>query len=291
MKFNLPEAEYHAAAALSASGAWAIAQDCPAIYWHTSPFNPNAERPETSKDFDIGTALHLAVLEPARREARIVVIEADDWRTKAAKEARDAAYAAGKVPLLPKNGDLVDEMRKALLAHEWTADLLRGASTEVSFFWDAEGIPCKARADLISRDGRMADLKTSASASPSFFQRQAWNNGHFLRAPFYQDGWMMAGGKPVKDYWFVVVGKDAPHLITPIRLDDRALAWGRLMARRAIDLFRRCRDEGRWPGYTDGPMTIGLPTWAEYQLADREASGDFAPSAADVRRAAEFLEP
>ena len=61
--------------------------------------NPGAPREESNK-MDIGTIAHGLLLEGD--ESRIVLIEAEDWRTKEAKEQRDQAYADGKVPLLAK---------------------------------------------------------------------------------------------------------------------------------------------------------------------------------------------
>ncbi|HEX3884783.1 MAG TPA: PD-(D/E)XK nuclease-like domain-containing protein [Stellaceae bacterium] len=272
---DMPEAEYHATKALSAGGAWSLANDCPAIYWHSSPFNPDAAPAENAKVMDIGTALHLAVLEPDRLQERTVLVEAEDWRTKAAKEARDAAYEAGLTPLLLKDRDLVDRLANVLRRNEYVARLLDGADTEISYFWDAGGVGGKARADLVTKDcSAIGDLKASASASPLFFQRRAFNAGHFLRTPWYVDGWEASTGKRA-EYWYIVVGCEEPHLVSVLQLDQKAVEWGRMMIRRSLDLFRRCRDRGVWPGYCDRPMRIGLPTWAEYQLADREQEGHF----------------
>lgn len=290
---------YHATPALSASGAWQLADECPAIYWHNSPLNPDAAPSGNGKPMDIGTALHLAVLEPGRFADRTIVVDAADWRTKAAQVARDAAYESGVTPLLPKDQELVERLRAALLANEFAADLLDGAETEISYFWTSEeGVPCKARADLVTRDGRaIGDLKASASASPVFFQRQAINAGHFLRSPWYADGWQLADGRRA-DYWYIIVAREAPHLVTLARLDERAIEWGRMMIRRSLELFQRCRERGEWPAYCDGPATLSLPGWAEYQLADQEQAGRFDrtkirahPNAEEVRRGFDFLAP
>lgn len=291
---GMSEADYHATPALSAGGAWALANDCPAIYWHTSPFNPSAASFETGKIMDVGTAVHLAALEPDRLQERTVIVDADDWRTKAAKEARDVAYDTGRVPLLLKDIDLVNRLAAALRANEHAAKLLDGAATEVSYFWRSDdGVDCKARADIITRDGAIADLKASASASPQFFQRQAMNAGHFLRAPFYMDGWNVLGGN-ARDYFFIVVAREEPNLITVCKLDEQALEWGRMHIRRAMTIFKQCRKHGLWPAYCEAPVTLGLPDWAHYRLADQEQEGRFDPAKitrADVRRGFDFLAP
>ncbi len=286
---NMPAAEYHAVEALSASGAWTLAADCPAVYWHSSPFNPNAGSADSSGPMDIGTALHLAVLEPDQLECRSLVVDAADWRTKTAKEQRNAAYAAGSIPLLAKDSELVQRLRAVLLRNEHVTDMLYGARTEVSYFWNAEGINMKARADIISRDGlAIGDLKASVSASPEFFSRQAFNAGHFLRSPWYQDGWEAVTGKRA-EYFYIIVSRQEPYLVTVARLDERAISWGRLMIRRAMILFEVCRKQNRWPGYFDEPVTLSLPSWSEYRLADAEQEKRFDPEA--IRRGIEFLAP
>jgi len=72
--FGLPAAEYHAIRALSASGAWLLAEECAAKFLWRSPWNP-LYVPEERTDFDIGVAAHLAVLEPERQAQGIVVID------------------------------------------------------------------------------------------------------------------------------------------------------------------------------------------------------------------------
>src|ERR1041384_7617158 len=97
---GLPAVDYHAMRALSASGAWLLAEECAAKFLWCSPWNP-LYAPEAKTDLDLGIAPHLAVLEPERQADSIVLIEAGDYRTTKAREARDAARAEGKVPLLP----------------------------------------------------------------------------------------------------------------------------------------------------------------------------------------------
>lgn len=266
---DLPADAYHCTEALGASGAWVLANDCPAMFHAYSPFNPDRLPNDSNHAMSIGTALHLAALEPDRLDSRCVVVDAEDWRTKAARDAREAAVSAGHVPLLHKDRALVDRLAAALRANRDAASLLEGADTEVSYFWDADGVPCKARADIVAYGGAaLADLKASANASPGFFQRRAFDAGHFLRAPWYSDGWQIANGGACPDYWFIIVAREPPHLVTVARLDTQALEWGRQMIRRALTLFKECRDRGVWPPYCTEPATLSLPAFAEYRLRE-----------------------
>ncbi len=288
---DMPMESYHAVPALSASGAWTLIQECPAQFWYDSPWNPNAV-PTHGLEFDIGTATHLAILETDKLAERVACIAAKDYRTTAAQEARDWAYESGLVPLLPQQLDLVRHLAEAVRADPWAADLLDGAESELSIFWDDARrlVPCKARPDLVTRDQAvLADIKTCPTANPRAFQRTAFNSGYFLRAAWYIDGYQMATGKMIHDYWFVLVGKDPPYLVSTLRLGQRAIEWGRMMVRRSVAVFDQCQRSGDWPNYCPEPTTLELPTWAEYQLQDRSESGEF--TADDARRSLEFLNP
>src|SRR5438270_8879015 len=141
---GLPALEYHALRALSASGAWLLAEECAAKFLWRSPWNP-LYMPEAKTEFDIGVAAHLAVLEPERQAQSIVVIEAGDYRTNRAREARDAARAEGKVPLLPYQFDIVRAIAGSIRAHPIASQAFRGGDAEVTLIWTdpATGIPCK----------------------------------------------------------------------------------------------------------------------------------------------------
>src|ERR1044071_1094086 len=145
---GVPALEYHAMRALSASGAWLLAEECAAKFLWRSPWNPFYES-EAKTDFDIGVAAHLAVLEPERQADSIVLIEAGDYRTTKAREARDAARAEGKVPLLPYQFDLVRAITGSIRAHPIASQAFRAGEAEVTLVWQDPdtGVPCKARPD------------------------------------------------------------------------------------------------------------------------------------------------
>src|SRR5262249_49346223 len=116
MIIDVPASEYHGMRALSASGAWSLAEDCPAKFLWRSPWNPLWEGND-SPDFDLGTAAHLAVLEPDQFAARTQLIDAADYRTNRARESRDQARVEGKVPLLIWQHDIVRAIAGSIRAH------------------------------------------------------------------------------------------------------------------------------------------------------------------------------
>ena len=282
---GLRSVDYHTMRALSASGAWLLAEECPAKFLWRSPWNP-LYVPEPNSDFDIGVAAHLAVLEPERQANSIVLIEAGDYRTTKAREARDAARAAGLVPLLPYQVDIVRAIAGSIRAHPIASEAFRGGEAELTLLWpDPDtGIPCKARPDYLPAHGRwLVDLKTAASANPRSWRDQAYRLGYHARAAWYLDGAAAVLGQAPEEYWFVIVEKEPPYLVSVVSFDHDALAWGRIANRKACERFAIAVAANDWPGYRepgqnhDRAFRIGLPPWAMYQLQDREEAGAFTP--------------
>jgi hypothetical protein len=128
--YDIPEAEYFAARyALSCSGAkLLLPPSCPAkFFWRM-------DHPEHKKAWDLGSGAHQLVLGTG---PELVEVKADDWRTNAAKAERDAARAAGKIPLLSRDVAVVKAMAAALEAHPVAWNLLdpEHGHAEQSLFW------------------------------------------------------------------------------------------------------------------------------------------------------------
>ena len=290
--------EYHALKALSASGIVALVEECAWKFWQASPWNP-AFVPETANHFDIGTAAHLAILEPEQYDARVVEIYTPNYKTKIAQELRDGAYAAGKVPILSKEKTMIEAMATALW--ELAGLYFTGGEAEVSLTWDWDGVPCKARPDYLIRPNVIVDLKTTTTVNPRAIARKAFSEGWNVRAVWYKEATYATTPEEHKfalpalpmRYLFVVVEVKPPHLVQIFEMDGRAEAWAQQQIRRGLRLFKECRAKDDWPAYGTGVQTLSLPSYAEYQLADREQAGEFSsrPTKEQVARANEWLEP
>jgi hypothetical protein len=302
--YALTREAYHASPtiepSLSSSGAVTLVQECPAVFWANSPFSPNF-MPEQKLEFDIGNAAHLIILEPAKWGSQVVEIDADNYKTKAAQEARDAAYAAGKTPLLPKHRRTILAMREALMRFPFAAEAFTEGTPEESFIWqDLEtGIWCRARPDWRRRlrgSQVLVDYKTSTSANPREFAKRAWDMGYFQQHPWYCDGVEAVTGERPEQFWFIVQAKTPPYLVTVNRLSDRAVSWGDILNRHARRVFAQCLRTDDWHGYRhplkpgrETAFEIDLPTYAEYQLEDRHEIGEFsAPAIARTDRPAQI---
>lgn len=249
---GVPEAEYHGhQGSLSVTGAKLLLK-APAL------FKYRQENPEHRDVFDFGKAAHAKVLGVG---ATIRVVDADSWRTKAAREEKDAARAAGEAPVLTDAYEHVCEMAAQLERVPLIRDLMRNGRPEVSAFCVDEptGIMRRSRFDLL--DDLVIDYKTAALAEPEAFGRAAAKYGYHQQAAWYEQIALDLGQK-VRGFLFIVQEKKPPYLTSVCELTPEAVARGGELNRKALELFRDCTESGRWPGYGDDIHVVDLPMYA-----------------------------
>lgn len=249
---------------LSSSGAKTLVNDCPAVF----AYRREHGRPDKAA-FDFGKAAHDEVLGDG---IPVVVVDADDWRSKAAREARAEARAVGAAPVLRAEWETVQEMAAALRAHPIAGKLLdpeRGAVEQSAFWIDQDsGIWCRARYDYLRQGpGRtlVADYKTTASANPRDFAKSVWNYGYAGQGAWYLDGVhaLDLGDNPA--FLLVAQERQPPYLVSVFELAGPALKIGAERNRRARALFAECSETGVWPGYSNEVELLDLPVFAERQ--------------------------
>lgn len=269
---DIPDTIYHAdpvpSGSLSVSGAkLLLPPNCPALYDYQRK-NPPKPKPE----YTFGHAAHKLVLGVG---AKIVTIDADSYRTKKAQEERDAAIAAGHIPMLPEDVAVVEAMAQKIREHEIASALLSNGLAEQSLFaQDPDtGVWLRGRLDWLpnpSTSGRMiiGDYKTAVSASPEKFERALMDYSYFMQAPWYVDLALSLGLAEDVKFVFIVQEKVAPYLVSVFEPDAAAMRIGRYQNRQAIDLYAKCTADERWPGYTDGVELLSLPYYYERKFED-----------------------
>lgn len=249
----LPEKEYHAdRESLSVSGAKLILKS-PAKYRH------RLDNPEHRDVFDIGSAAHRLVLGVG---AEIRRVEAPDWRTKAAQEAKAEARAAGEVPLLAKDHDTVLAMAAKIKEHRTAMALLSNGRPEVSAYADHErtGVRMRGRFDWLNED-MLVDYKTAATAEPRRFGQAAAQFGYDMQGAWYLD-LARANDLDPRGFVFIVQEKEPPYEVACIQLDPEAVDAARNLNEHALERFRDCTESGIWPGHTpDAVVSADVPGW------------------------------
>jgi len=254
---GISNADYHHDHALGSTSLKTLATRTPAHYQH------DKTHPKFSDAFTLGTAAHSIILEGD--SSGIVIVEADNWLTKVAKEMKAYALAEGRQPLLKKEWEQVNGMRNAVMDHPIARDLLTGHKAEQSVFWEEDGLALKCRPDAW-KPGMLVDLKTTRSADPNEFGKTAHEFGYHQSAAHYIDGVKAATGEELP-FHFVLVEKTAPYLVSVVELDWEAIDIGRQLNDRAKRIYRECVESGNWPGYPNAEP-IALPNYAVYQAED-----------------------
>lgn len=274
--YDIPAEEYHAdpveTPSLSASIARVLLDRSPLHAWTRHPrLNPDFE--EERKDiFDLGSAAHNMVLRQNYWREEIEVVDAADWRTKAAREARDTARAAGRYPLLTDQYERLDKMVRVLEQHPQASRAFTDGEPERSLVWQDEetGVWCRARPDWKPADPATPwpDYKTTGDAKPETWDRRfLLDHGGLLRAAFYQEGIRQVCGVENATLCYVVQEIDAPYPIT-VRVFPNGGAEhviARAMVRKAVHTWAECLRTGAWPTY-DLTGVLGLGEWARQRL-------------------------
>lgn len=236
---------------LSSSIAQVLLTQSPQHAWLAHPrLNPHYA-PEQDSRFDLGSAAHMMLLE--RREDRIVIVKADDWRTKAAKEARDEAQAAGKYAILERQHYdvvLMCERARNFVSGTELENILDTGTPEQAVLWSEGDVWCRCRPDMLSTDMKIVlDYKSTGSASHEAFAKQIGRMGYDLQAEFYTRGMAaVTGVEPV--FVFLAQEITPPYACSLTALSNAYRAVGQAKVKRAMSIWRECTASNEWPLYT-----------------------------------------
>lgn len=254
---DMPEPEYHAHPAVSQSGLWTL--------YSKTPYHLKHRKIEETKAMTLGSATHIAVLQPDSFE-KMVIKGPEDRRGGKWKDLLEECEAYGGIPLTTSDYEKCLFMRDA--AHkiaEVRALTCGGQMVEHSIFWtDPEtGVECRGRIDLHQPKLRLnADLKTSACAAKWEFEGSIGKYGYHLQDPMYGIGWELAGGGPIDGTIFIVVENEWPHCAAVYEVSPEAVEEGRAVMRKALSTYSICQQTGVWPGYPEGVQECGIPAYA-----------------------------
>jgi hypothetical protein len=302
--YNIPEADYHAdpcpEPSLSSSIAIVLAERTAAHARQEHPrLNPAPER-EESPQMDFGTAAHalltgqatdFVIIDPEQHPNKDGKIP-DGWTNAAMKAARDAAYEAGKVPLLPSAWGQVRSMAKSARRQLDRTEDLQGLFTpewgvyEQTLIWrEKNGVWCRCRPDGLSHGrGVMVDYKTdSASAAPDAWARKARTMRYDIQDSFYRRGVRALFGKNPA-FLFAVQEKEAPFALAVHAMTPEKQAAADYAVDRAIQLWCWCLKNNAWPGYDRRTHYHDLKPWERVELETAQIRDESQPTAEQFAR-------
>lgn len=265
---DIPEVVYHRDnGSLSSSGARAILATSPMEFRYEQDHPPKPKRV-----FDLGSCTHSLIL---GKGAELVLIDANNYQTKKAQQARDEAWDAGKTPVLQRELDECKAMAAEVFKHPLAAALLTAGEAELSGWWtDPEtGARLRFRPDFSSLDviGRrpiVVDVKTTANAHPIKFAKSAADFGYYCQGDWYLEGVGAVTGIWDAAFVLIAVSKTPPYPVSVHQFTPEDLYRGKFRNRKAIRLWSQCMASGEWPGY-EGLNMLELPAW-ERKSIDEE---------------------
>jgi hypothetical protein len=249
-------------------------------WWAHPKLNPQWEPEPPKRNWELGTACHELLLGGGQQAH---IIDADSYRTKAAKEERAGAIEDGFAPILTAEYDRAVAIVAAARANLPPVVLALldepKGEAEVMVTAKLEGdVWMRSELDWWSADRHIViDYKTTGtSASPAAFAKQIARMGYDFQDAFYQN--VIARAFPELagrlSFLFIVQEWDPPFALSVLEIaeGDRALAGRKVDV--AIECWEDCLSSGRWPGYPSGIQRVTLPEWHTREWLDREMAGE-----------------
>ena len=279
--YRLDAATYHAdpsaVPSLSSGIAKLIVNRTPRHAWHKHPrLNPFFDAREDDElkrktafgsvghELFLGTGGGIHVIQAKNKNGEPVT----GYQSNEAKEERDAALAAGLIPVKAAEFErarvVVDEAKRQLFS--WL-DL--DGESEITGLAHFDNAVTRFMCDRLLKDERtIIDLKfTDGDASTAEWPRQAARMGYHIQAGHYRTGLAQILGIDVRhtDFLFVVVEVGPPIMVIAHELPPGMSEIGIEQAESARATWGHCLNKGtdmkHWPGYEPGRHCGDDPGW------------------------------
>ena len=282
---NIPASVYHTWDCASRSMLSRLADDR-----HYTPADVRhallTERPD-SDALALGSALHVAMLEPARYREDVGLGPVNDktGRTYGRDPQawqRAEAERPGKILLTTDQAAKVALMAATLRTHEKAAAIFPlSTERELSVVADLDlvalateydlPLECderdtklrvKERLDLLCPDASLvADLKTTTAATEWELRKSVTDYGYYHQAALYPYLTRVAGLGEVHHFALIVVRSEEPYRAAVLRVTEESqrIGWQELLP--AMALAARCYRTGVWPGWPAGVIDVDVAEW------------------------------
>jgi hypothetical protein len=271
--------EYHKLPGFSASLAKKLIARSPSHAWDAFQRNTEEEEEEVTDEqrdrLERGTILHALVLGKGKR---IRVLPYDKYSTKAARDARDEARAAGLVPVKEAKMEIFERVAVAIRSRIAAAGHTLDGTSEMAIEWDESTphgpVQCRAMLDHVvtwalleasqAPGAIIYDLKIVDDAHPDLNERTAERMGYAIQAAAYTRA--LAALHPRLagriEFRFLFCEPRRPYEIWDPTPDGMFRELGAQRWIRAVHAWGRGLEENLWPGYrTPERKEIAAPMW------------------------------
>lgn len=284
---DVPDADYR----LDPCPLPSLTQSLAKVLLDQSPAHARLEHPrlcpppiedEPTEKYDsamaIGNAGHAMMI---GRGKDIAEAKFPNFMTKEAKAFRDAPEHAGKVVILSKHlrraAAMVNAARDALQFMKWHAAFVDG-SGEVVIAWK-EGpvwfrslIDWKANTIPVCYDYKSTGMSIAPHSIGMLIEKAGWH----IQAAMHERGLDVLEPHDAgrRKFRFLAQENYPPYAVVAVELDEHWMTMGRKKLQAAIDKWRECIEQDRWPAYPLLPITPEYPGYKEAQWLAREIEAD-----------------
>lgn len=250
---DMPNDDYHRAKGVSKTGLDKIDRS-PAHYrW--------PKKRSSTRNMEIGTAIHTAILEPERFKKEYIATLAVKRTEKAYKEV--AKDNGSENTLTAPEAESVMGMQKSVQNDMAASHILDmpGKPELSAFVTDPEtGIQIRARYDWITDNGIVLDIKKTQDLRK--FNRSVMDYRYHVQDAMYSHIYELITGEPLQGFYFLAVEEDSPHSCKVFELDDLSKEIGYHYYRKNLRTYAECINSGEWPHADLGDELLELPNWA-----------------------------
>ena len=273
---DMPELEYHAdpcpEPSLSASIAKIVVNKTPLHAWMRHPKHPDAEPFEATDAMILGKAVHAQVFGGADLE----IIPADNWRTKAAKEAKAKAIAEDRIPILQTKEEQVYEMAERV--RERFEGLYGGPYHEERVaIWRCPRTGHYRRAMMDSSAHAapiIVDLKVTGKAvDEEACIRRVFSDSLDVQSGAYEEAMETLNPEWIGrvQFYFQWIEDKSPYALSrPILMGEAAMTYGRERWQAAGALWDAATTRDHFPSFSTEPTEAVPPGWTITQWETRK---------------------
>ena len=230
IRTDLSSEDYHGDRKFLSSSALKVLRENPELFYRT--YIKGEGQKKGSDAFDVGTAIHLKILEPEKFEKEVAfysgIKRGKLWESfKADNEGKLFLGDIAEMQIQRMNDSIISSIGK---------DFVTGGQSEVSVMTMLDGVDIKIRIDHLT--GAITDLKScSGLITETSFQKAVERFHYDLSAALYVDAYKAATGLKRPYYW-VASSKDFEDTKT-FRATTEVLEQGRKKYREAFQLLKK----------------------------------------------------
>lgn len=245
--YDLSIDDYHRGPGISRSGLMEFKRSL-YHYWYKY-LNPDYQPEPPTPAQILGNALHTYLLEPNEFNKRYFVIPKFNKVTKEGKARWETIKAeiGNKQTLSSNQYQVLQAMVESFNKHELASQFLEKAKVEQSIYWtDKETkVLCKCRPDIL-HPSVVVDLKTTQNGSVQSFSKTIYDYGYHIQEAMIREALQKVKKIEVQSFWFIVIEKTAPYVVSTYKLAIEALEKGKEDFKHLLKCYQICLKTNHW---------------------------------------------